>query len=96
MIPNQNGVSDPSNPSANGQLNGEGDPATQRTTAHPWEFVDEISNVLKTTTPLLHPSLELVAENIIGRFKPTPEEEIYRFILALLSEALHVCIVGST
>lgn len=66
------------------------DPAAQRATAHPWEFVDEISNVLKTASPLLTPSLELLAENMATRFKPTPEEEVYRFIIALLTEGLHV------
>lgn len=66
------------------------DPSVQRATAHPWEFVDEISNMLKTASPLLTPSLEVLADNVATRFKPTPEEEIYRFIIALLSEGLHV------
>jgi transformation/transcription domain-associated protein len=66
------------------------DPSIQRATAHPWEFVDEISNMLKTASPLLTPSLEILADNVATRFKPTPEEEIYRFIIALLSEGLHV------
>ena len=66
------------------------DPSVQRATAHPWEFVDEISNMLKTASPLLTPSLEVLADNVETRFKPTPEEEIYRFIIALLSEGLHV------
>lgn len=66
------------------------DPSAQRATAQPWEFVDEITNALKTHAPLLHPTLETIAENVLSRFKPTPEEEIYRFILALLVEGLHV------
>jgi transformation/transcription domain-associated protein len=48
------------------------DPSVQRVTAHPWEFVDEISNMLKTASPLLTPSLEVLADNVETRFKPTP------------------------
>jgi hypothetical protein len=35
-------------------------------------------------------SPEILADNVATRFKPTPEEEIYHFIIALLSEGLHV------
>jgi hypothetical protein len=86
-------TSPPSNSTQNietGTQNPAVDPSIQRATAHPWEFVDEISNMLKTASPLLTPSLEILADNVATRFKPTPEEEIYRFIIALLSEGLHV------
>lgn len=72
------------------------DPSVQRATAQPWEFVDEITNALKTHAPLLSPTLELIAEHVLSRFKPTPEEEIYRFILALLAEGLHVSFSPNT
>lgn len=88
------GVANGSTP-ADGLNMNSSDPAMQRATAHPWEFVDEITNVLKTASPLLTPVLEVLAENLAVRFKPTSEEEVYRFIIALLTEALHVsCFVG--
>ncbi|KAF8309342.1 hypothetical protein DL93DRAFT_2085770 [Clavulina sp. PMI_390] len=62
---------------------------TAARTAQPWEFAEEIQNRLKTATPLLSPTMELLADNLAARFKPTSEEEIYRFIVALLTEALH-------
>ena len=62
------------------------DPSIQRATAHPWEFVDEISSMLKTASL----RLRFLLTNVATRFKPTPEEGIYRFIIALLSEGFHV------
>lgn len=56
----------------------------------PWEWVDEIAGTLKTQAPMLHPSLETLADQINSRFKPNSEEEIYRFILALVNEAIQV------
>ena len=57
---------------------------------HPWEYVDEISAILKTAYPLLAPTLEQMVDQLGHRFKPTQEEEIYRFISALLSEGVYV------
>ncbi|KAF8339104.1 FAT-domain-containing protein [Cantharellus anzutake] len=56
---------------------------------HPWEYVDEISAILKTAYPLLAPTLEQMVDQLGHRFKPTQEEEIYRFISALLSEGVY-------
>lgn len=66
------------------------DNGNNRGIRHPWEYVDEISAILKTAFPLLAPTLEQMVEQIGARFKPTQEEEIYRFISALLTEAIYV------
>ncbi len=54
----------------------------------PWEYVDEILNILKTAFPLLTLTMENIAEQIQQRFKPTNEEDIYRLTNALLNDAL--------
>ncbi|KAK4051001.1 transcription-associated protein 1 [Microbotryomycetes sp. JL201] len=55
---------------------------------HPWEHVDEIMAILKTAFPLLALSMEMIVDQISTRFKPTPEEDIYRLISALLADSL--------
>ncbi|BGP49947.1 transcription-associated protein 1 [Rhodotorula kratochvilovae] len=55
---------------------------------HPWDYIDEIMAVLKTAFPLLALSMEMIVDQISSRFKPTPDEDIYRLISALLSDAL--------
>ncbi|GAA6030453.1 hypothetical protein JCM8097_009114 [Rhodosporidiobolus ruineniae] len=54
----------------------------------PWDYVDEIMAVLKTAFPLLALSMEMIVDQISSRFKPTPDEDIYRLISALLADAL--------
>jgi transformation/transcription domain-associated protein len=54
------------------------------------ELVDEVLQVLKTTFPLLILSLETMVDQIHQKFKPPPEEDIYRHICLLLSEAIQV------
>lgn len=54
----------------------------------PWEYVDEILNILKTAFPLLALTMENMAEQIQQRFKPTNDEDIYRLTNALLNDAL--------
>ncbi len=55
----------------------------------PWEYVDEILNILKTAFPLLTLTMENIAEQIQQRFKPTNEEDIYRLSpMLLLNDAL--------
>ncbi|GAA5864979.1 hypothetical protein JCM8547_004259 [Rhodosporidiobolus lusitaniae] len=54
----------------------------------PWDFIDEIMAVLKTAFPLLALSMEMIVDQISSRFKPTPDEDIYRLISALLADAL--------
>lgn len=61
--------------------------------SHPraaWEHVDEILQTLKTTFPLLMLSLETMVDQVHHKFKPTPEEEVYRSICMLLSDAIQV------
>jgi transformation/transcription domain-associated protein len=55
---------------------------------HPWEHVDEIMSILKTAFPLLALSMEMIVDQIAGRFKPGPDEDIYRLVSALLSDSL--------
>lgn len=56
-----------------------------------WEHVDEVVQILKTAFPLLILSMETMVDQILQRFKATPEEEIYRFICMLLQDAIQAC-----
>lgn len=61
--------------------------------SHPraaWEHVDEILQALKTTFPLLILSLETMVDQVQHKFKPSPEEDVYRSICMLLSDAIQV------
>ncbi|KDQ64542.1 hypothetical protein JAAARDRAFT_28186 [Jaapia argillacea MUCL 33604] len=53
-----------------------------------WEYVEEVVAILKTAFPLLVLSLETLVDQINQRFKPGPEEEIYRFTCMLLQDAI--------
>jgi len=69
------------------------DSAAAVTTALPRqvpESVDEVLQVLKTTFPLLILSLETMVDQIHQKFKPPPEEDIYRHIYLLLGDAISV------
>lgn len=57
---------------------------------HSWEHVDEVVQILKTAFPLLILSMETMVDQILQRFKATPEEEIYRLICMLLLDAVQV------
>ncbi|CDZ98369.1 Histone acetyltransferase SAGA, TRRAP/TRA1 component, PI-3 kinase superfamily [Phaffia rhodozyma] len=54
----------------------------------PWELVEEILNILKTAFPLLALSMEKMVDQIQTRGKPPAEEDIYRFITALLLDGV--------
>lgn len=56
----------------------------------PWEHVEEVLNLLKTAFPLLALSMEKMVDQIQTRGKPPPEEDIYRFITALLMDGMSV------
>lgn len=58
----------------------------------PWEYVDEVLQVLKTSFPLLILSLETMVDQIQHKFKLSSDEEIYRSICMLLQDAVQVCI----
>ncbi|KAF9075762.1 FAT domain-containing protein [Rhodocollybia butyracea] len=53
-----------------------------------WDCVEELVQNLKTSFPLLILNLETLVDQIINRFKPTHEEDIYRHICMLLQDAL--------
>jgi transformation/transcription domain-associated protein len=64
------------------------DPSTHPRQA--WDHVDEILQTLKTGFPLLILSLETMVDQIQHKFKPTQEEEVYRSVCMLLSDAVQV------
>ncbi|KAG6332834.1 hypothetical protein ID866_6255 [Astraeus odoratus] len=53
-----------------------------------WEHVEEVVQILKTAFPLLILSMETLVDQLLQRFKATPEEEIYRLIGMLLQDAI--------
>lgn len=59
----------------------------------PWVFVEELTGLLKTAFPLLALSMEAMVEQILQRLKPTTDEDIYRLIVALLNDGVHVLFV---
>ncbi|KAJ2778585.1 transcription-associated protein 1, partial [Coemansia javaensis] len=52
--------------------------------------VEELMLKLKTAHPLLALSMEAVIDQVVHRLKPYPEEDIYRLVLALLSDGLQL------
>ena len=70
-----------------------GMPATAPGHRYPWEHVEEILSILKTAFPLLALSMEMIVDQVSTRFKPLPDEDIYRLISALLNDGLQVRLV---
>lgn len=66
------------------------DPAAAALHRPTWDCVEELVQNLKTSFPLLILNLETLVDQIISRFKPTHEEDIYRHICMLLQDALSV------
>jgi len=54
------------------------------------EQLDEVLQTLKTTFPLLILSLETMVDQIQHKFKPAPEEDVYRTVCMLLTDAIQV------
>ncbi|KAF7789373.1 hypothetical protein EIP86_000317 [Pleurotus ostreatoroseus] len=52
-----------------------------------FDHIEEVGQILKTAFPLLIMSLETIVDQIMQRFKATPEEEIYRLVCMLLQDA---------
>lgn len=50
----------------------------------PWEYLQELNNILKTAYPLLALSLESLVAQINDRFKSTTDEDLFRLINVLL------------
>ncbi|CCE63283.1 hypothetical protein TPHA_0E01900 [Tetrapisispora phaffii CBS 4417] len=53
----------------------------------PWEYLQELNNILKTAYPLLALSLESLVAQINDRFKTTTDEDLFRLINVLLFDA---------
>ena len=56
----------------------------------PWEYIDELLQLMKTGHPLLVLTIETMVDQILQRFKATAEEEIYRLVCMLLIDAIQV------
>jgi hypothetical protein len=56
----------------------------------PQEYVDDTLNILKTAFPLLALSMEKMVDHINVRSRAPPEEDVYRFLSALLTDAMSV------
>lgn len=52
------------------------------------EYMDEVTNTLKTAYPLLMLSLETLIDQMYHRFKSPPDEDAYRLTVALLNDGL--------
>jgi transformation/transcription domain-associated protein len=55
-----------------------------------WDYVEEVVQLLKTAFPLLVLSLETIVDQVAGKFKSSSEEETYRHLCMLISDALQV------
>ncbi|KAJ3116271.1 hypothetical protein HDU96_010045 [Phlyctochytrium bullatum] len=54
----------------------------------PWEHVEEVMALLKTAYPLLALSMETMVDQMAQRLKPNMDEDIYRLIVALLTDGV--------
>ena len=52
----------------------------------PWEHVEEIMTIVKTAYPLLALSIESMTDQMLTQLKATADEDIYRIIMAILSD----------
>lgn len=57
---------------------------------NPVEYSDDLLAILKTGYPLLSLSMENMVEHIVQRLRSTADEDLYRVIVTLLSEAFQV------
>ncbi|GMM37271.1 histone acetyltransferase [Saccharomycopsis crataegensis] len=55
---------------------------------HPWEHVEDIMNISKTSYPLLALSLESLVAQITQRFKSSADEDAYRLVAALYNDGM--------
>ncbi|OAA68650.1 histone acetylase complex subunit [Niveomyces insectorum RCEF 264] len=55
---------------------------------HPWDYMEEILVVLKSSFPFLALSMETIIDQIQKNLKCPPDEDAYRLIVALLNDAL--------
>ena len=64
-------------------------PQQSTTPKQPWEYIEEVTSILKTASPLLALSMEAMVDQISRQLKATPDEEAYRLIVALFNDALN-------
>lgn len=57
---------------------------------NPIEYTDDLLAVLKTGYPLLSLSMENMVEHIVQRLRSTADEDLFRVVVTLLSEAFQV------
>ncbi|KAK4997496.1 transcription-associated protein 1, partial [Elasticomyces elasticus] len=60
----------------------------QPTPKKPWEYTEDVMQILKTAYPLLALSMETMVDQIQKYFKCPPDEDAYRLIVALLNDGL--------
>lgn len=58
----------------------------------PTDYTDDLLAILKTGYPLLSLSMENMVEHIVQRLRSTADEDLYRVVVTLLSEAFQVYI----
>jgi transformation/transcription domain-associated protein len=56
----------------------------------PFEYLEEIVNILKTAFPLLALTMETFVDQVQSRFKNSPDEDCYRYSTILLTESISV------
>ncbi|KZP00081.1 FAT-domain-containing protein [Calocera viscosa TUFC12733] len=81
--PAANGIS-----SAANQANATPSAAAAQEPRQPWQYVDEITSILKTAFPLLALTMESMSEQFVKGFKTGPEEELLRYLQHMVMEAL--------
>jgi transformation/transcription domain-associated protein len=60
----------------------------------PWDCIEEIMSILKTAYPLMALTMETMVDQVVGRLKPTTDEDIYRLIAALLNDGVQVSFIN--
>lgn len=81
----------PVDPTSSQGQNSEGlSPTVVEPRRSPVEYTEDLLAILKTGHPLLALSMENMVEHIVQRLRSTADEDLYRVIVTLLSEAFQV------
>lgn len=84
-----------SNPGSSNATSGAGvTPSTSEPRRSPVDYTDDLLAILKTGYPLLSLSMENMVEHIVQRLRSTADEDLYRVIVTLLSEAFQVSLLS--
>lgn len=62
----------------------------------PVDYTDDLLAILKTGYPLLSLSMENMVEHLVHRLRSTADEDLFRVIVTLLSEAFQVLLLHSS